>query len=121
MDDAGPFPPPVRTGETSFPVSVEWSMEQLLSLSKRDVLGMWRAAPAATLDELQGHFTGLIPNAGDSAAQARALAYMYDTEQRFGHWLGKAFRKTGDNTGEGYNRYRTPGEKLNGSSRLLQR
>jgi hypothetical protein len=100
------------TAGASFPITPEWSTEQLLGLSKEDVIKLWGDAPAATLEELQGHFAGLIPNAGNTEAQARAAEFMYNENHRNGYWLGKAYRKTGDNEGEGYNRWRMPGGKV---------
>src|SRR5260370_1248569 len=96
----------------SFPITSEWSTEQLLALSKEDVISLWSSAPTATLEDLQGHFMGLIPNAGNAESQALAAEFMYNENHRNGYWLGKAYRKTGDNVGEGYNRWRLPGGKV---------
>lgn len=95
-------------GEASFPITRNWSMEQLLALTKAEAIKLWSDAPAVTLDELQGHFMGIIPNAGDPEFQEYVRGYMYDEDQRQGYWLGKAYRKTGQNQGEGYNNYRMP-------------
>ena len=100
------------TGEASYPITSNWSIEQLLALSRDDVIEMWGNLPAATLTELQGHFMGLVPNAGHRDSQTATSAFMYDENSERGYWLGKAYRQTGPNEGEGYNRWRRPGGKI---------
>jgi hypothetical protein len=105
--------------EASFPITSNWSVERLLSMTKEETIELWGGLPAVTLEELQGHFTGLIPNAGSAERQASALAFMYDEASVRGYWLGKAYRKTGPNAGEGYNRWRLPGGKIERRSRFI--
>lgn len=92
--------------EASHPLTRQWSLEALLALTGTAVLELWRQAPAATLEELQGHFMGLIPNAGDVDQQIYTAKTMFNVKSSTGYWLGKAYRKTGHNQGEGYNRWR---------------
>lgn len=101
-----------KTAETSYPITANWSLEQLLAMDKAEVLSRWNDLPAVSLEELQGHFAGVLPNAGDADAQARAFDFMYNENSEKGYWLGKAYRKTGPNQGEGYNRWRFPGGKV---------
>ncbi|MEI6723823.1 MAG: hypothetical protein WCO67_23930 [Betaproteobacteria bacterium] len=96
----------------SFPISSHWTMERLLKLSHPQIIALWRDLPAATLEELQGHFTGITPNAGDAERQARIAGNMYNEDSERGYWLGKAYRKTGANEGEGYNRWRRKGGQI---------
>jgi hypothetical protein len=99
-------------GEASYPVTSNWSIEQLLALTRDEVVEIWGKLPSATLEELQGHFMGVIPNAGDSERQAGTAEFMYNEYSERGYWLGKAYRKIGPNEGEGYNRWRFPGGKV---------
>lgn len=103
----------------SFPVSSQWTMERLLSLSHPKILALWRDLPAATLEELQGHFMGVLPNAGDAERQARIANNMYNPASERGYWLGKAYRKIGDNFGEGYNRWRRVGGQIVRNARFI--
>jgi hypothetical protein len=96
----------------SFPITATWSMEALLALSRQEIVDLWKSLPAATLDELQGHFMGLVPNGGDPERQLGTSKFMYDENSEKGYWLGKAYRKKGPNEGEGYNRWRYPGGRI---------
>ncbi len=107
-----------QSAEQSFPVTENWSVEGLLAMSRQDVLDLWRDAPGASLQDMQGHFMGLIPNAGDSKQQRETGVFMYnEVSPNGGYWLGKAFTKTGENEGEGYNRFR----QSDGTIRFTQR
>lgn len=110
-------PVPARH-EAAFPLTPNWSVERLLTMTKEEVIALWATLPAVSLDELQGHFTGIIPNPGNPERQASTFDYMYDENSVRGYWLGKAYRKTGDNEGEGYNRWRVPGGKVERRSRF---
>lgn len=105
--------------EAAFPITPNWSVERLLSMTKEETIELWKTLPAVSLEELQGHFTGIIPNCGDPQRQAAATEYMYDENSVRGYWLGKAYRKTGPNEGEGYNRWRLPGGKIERRSRFI--
>src|SRR5688572_15013499 len=85
--------------EASFPISARWSVERLLGLTKDQTVELWRSLPAVSLDELQGHFMGLVPNHGDPVKQASTTDFMYNHHSVRGYWLGKAYRKTGENEG----------------------
>lgn len=98
--------------QASHPITPDWSLEQLLSMDKAEVIRRWRDLPAVSLEELQGHFEGILPNHDDPDAQAAAMNIMYNENSESGYWLGKAYRKTGPNQGEGYNRWRLPGGRV---------
>jgi hypothetical protein len=108
-----------RHFEAAFPITPNWSVERLLSMTKEETIELWSTLPAVSLEELQGHFMGIIPNYGDPERQAAATAYMYDENSVRGYWLGKAYRQTGPNEGEGYNRWRLPGGKIERRSRFI--
>jgi hypothetical protein len=110
---------PERALGASFPISSKWTMERLLTLSHPKILTLWADLPAATLDELQGHFTGVLPNAGDAERQSRLKLSMYNETSERGYWLGKAFRKVAPNAGEGYNRWRRGGGKIVRNARFI--
>ena len=62
------------------------------------------AAPAVEMSELNGHYLGLVPNAGDPERRASTDDFMYNENSERGYWLGKAYQPTDATTGEGYNR-----------------
>jgi hypothetical protein len=97
----------VAVDETS-----EWTLERVLALSRDEIIALWKAAPAADMAELNGHYMGLVPNAGDPERRAATDARMYDENSDIGFWLGKAYQPTTATTGEGYNRWRYPGGKV---------
>ena len=106
------------TTQASYPITPRYSLEQLLAMGGQEIIETWGALPAASLDELQGHFMGLVPNGDDPKRQAETGGRMYNENSVKGFWLGKAYRKTGDNEGEGYNRHRLPGGRIVHSNRF---
>ena len=89
-----------------------WTEEKVLALTRDEVLELWGQCPAVEMAELCGEYTGLIPNAGDEEAQKRSAAVMYNEESPTGYWLGKAFSPLSHTKGDGYNRYRWPGGRV---------
>lgn len=98
----------------SMPVtpSGEWSMEKILKLNRAQLFEMWKKLPAAPMREMNGHYTGLVPNAGKPTEQAQTTNYMYNEDSTRGYWLGKAYKAYSDTKGEGYNRWRFQGGKV---------
>ncbi len=92
--------------------ATEWTEEKIMALTRDEVIELWRKCPAVDMDELDGEYKGLIPNAGNEAAQKATAAVMYDEDSFTGYWLGKAFKPLGPTSGDGYNRYRRPGGKI---------
>lgn len=92
----------------SFPLSAAgaWTMERLLALDHEGTVALWKTLPAADLAELNGHYQGIVSNAGDHQRQARTSGFMYDENSPRGYWLGKAYRPLTETEGEGYNRWR---------------
>lgn len=92
----------------SFPLSAKgaWTMEKLLALNHESTVALWKTLPAADMAELNGHYQGIVPNAGDTERQARTSGFMYDEDSPRGYWLGKAYRPLTETEGEGYNRWR---------------
>jgi hypothetical protein len=90
----------------------EWTEEKLMALTRDEVIELWKQCPAVEMTELVGEFTGLIPNAGDEERQKRTAEVMYNENSRTGYWLGKAFWPLSKTRGDGYNRYRWPGGRV---------
>lgn len=90
----------------------DWTLERVLAMGQTEIVALWKQCPAATLEEMNGHFLGLIPNADDPVAKKRIDAFMYDENSVRGYWVGKAYKRTSETTGEGYNRWRHPGGKF---------
>lgn len=101
--------------------SGQWTLEKLLSLTQAEQETMWHKLPAPTLKEMNGHYLGLGPQADDPAVQKSYAAYMYDEKSVRGAWLGKAFHPLTATTGEGYNRWRFPGGKIERNLRMATR
>lgn len=102
----------VGSATASYPITASYSLEQILAMTRDEVLKLWGTLTAVSLEELQGHFMGLVPNGGDPERQAQTAEFMYNENSERGHWCGKAYLKTGENQGEGYNRWRFPGGKI---------
>ena len=98
--------------ESSFPVTEDWSIERILALTRTEVVALWKTLDPPEFTELDGHYMGLIPNAGDPATQKSTGDFMYNQSSEIGYWLGKAYKPTGAAKGEGYNRWRKPGGEV---------
>ena len=103
---------PEKRGASSFPITQTWSVEKLLALSKDEVIALWKQLDPPDFTELDGHYMGLVPNAGDAAAQEALGNFMYNEDSDRGYWLGKAYKPTSATKGEGYNRWRKPGGEV---------
>ena len=101
-----------KTESQSFPITETWSVEKLLALSKDEVVALWKTLDPPEFTELNGHYMGLVPNAGDAATQKATGNFMYNENSDIGYWLGKAYKPTSATKGEGYNRWRKPGGKV---------
>jgi hypothetical protein len=101
---------PIATGK--------WTLEQLLSLSQQEGIELWRTLPSPTLEEMNGHYTGYIPSHQDLGEFA---ANMHSETSPVGYWLGKAFHPLDSKVGEGYNRWRFPGGRVERSLQMATR
>lgn len=98
-----------------------WTLEKLLSLTQAEQERLWRQLPAPTLAEMNGHYLGIGPQADNTEVQKSYAAYMYDEKSIRGAWQGKAFRPLTATTGEGYNRWRFPGGRIERNLRMATR
>ncbi len=96
---------PKATGE-------DWTLERVLAMGRTEIVELWKQCPAATLEEMNGHYVGFIPNTGDPFAKKLTDNFMYNENSERGYWLGKAYKRTSATKGEGYNRWRRPGGKF---------
>jgi hypothetical protein len=101
-----------RSPDASIPLSPHWTIEKILSMSHDETMALWKTLPPVPLQELHGHYMGLVPNAGDPKRQAGMADYMYNEKSVRGYWLGKVYRQNGENAGEGYNVWRFPNGKI---------
>lgn len=90
----------------------EWTIAKVMDLSKEQAIELWRTLPAADIQKMNGEFCGLVPNPRDEEARKRTAEVMFNESSVNGYWLGKAYRPTGDNKGEGYNHWRKLGGKV---------
>jgi hypothetical protein len=111
-EDVKAAPGRVRSASMPLSPSGEWSLEEILALDRDATIALWKTLPAAPMAELDGHYQGLVPNAGDSKLQSATRDHMYNESSPSGYWLGKAYRPLTATTGEGYNRWRFPGGKV---------
>jgi hypothetical protein len=107
--------------QTPVGASGTWTLEKLLSLSQAEQEALWRTLPAPSLEEMNGHYMGLGPQADNPEVQKRYAAYMFDEKSVRGAWLGKAFRPLSATMGEGYNRWRFPGGRIERNLRMATR
>lgn len=98
-----------------------WSLEKLLALSQAEGIELWKTLPAVPMKEMNGHYMGLGPGADNVEYQKGYADYMFNEKSVRGYWLGKAFRPLSATTGEGYNRWRFPGGKIQRNLRMATR
>ena len=86
------------------------TLDRLLAMTQRQHLELWKTLDAPKVQDLNGEFFGVVTTLGLTPA-IYSLTYdvMFNTTGISGWWLGKAFRATGETTGEGYNRWQRPG------------
>ena len=107
--------------QTPAGASGAWTLEKLLALTQAEQETLWRGLPSPTLQEMNGHYLGLGPQADKPNVQQSYAAFMYDEKSVRGAWLGKAFRPLTPTTGEGYNRWRFPGGRVERNLRMATR
>lgn len=87
----------------------KWTIEKIMALNRERVIELWKECPAVDMAELDGEYTGLVPNAGNEAAAERTAAVMFDENSVRGYWLGKAYKPLSATKGDGYNHWRKAG------------
>lgn len=98
--------------QTPIGSSGQWSLEKLLALTQKEGVELWRSLPAVPLQEMNGHYLGLVPFADNIEQQQDFASDARNEHANSGYWLGKGFKPVTETTGEGYNRYRLPGGKI---------
>lgn len=104
--------------QTPAGLSGRWSLEKLLALTQAEGIALWKTLPPVPMAEMNGHYMGLGPDAKDEKYQKGYAAFMFDEKSPRGYWLGKAFRPLTDTTGEGYNRWRHVGGRIDRNLRI---
>ncbi len=107
--------------QTPIGTSGKWSLEKLLALTQAEGIELWRGLDAVSMDEMNGHYMGMGPDALNEEYQRGYADFMFNENSRLGFWLGKAFRPLTETTGEGYNRWRFPGGKVVRNLRMATR
>jgi hypothetical protein len=107
--------------QTPVGTSGKWSLEMLLALTQEEGIALWRTLPAPTVAEMNGHYMGMGPGADNPAYQKGYAEYMFNEKSVRGYWLGKAFHPLSATTGEGYNRWRFPGGRIERNLRMATR
>lgn len=91
----------------------KWTKEDVMKLGREEVIELWRQCPAANVTELVGEFDGRVPVGEDEEAQIRLdESILFDETGAHGYWLGKAFWPLSKTRGDGYNRVRRTGGKI---------
>jgi hypothetical protein len=91
----------------------KWTRENIMDLGLEEIIDLWKQCPAAEVTEMIGEFDGRVPVARDPEAQKKLdKSVLFDEEGVHGYWLGKAFWPLSKTTGDGYNRVRRPGGKI---------
>lgn len=104
--------------QTPVGTSGKWTMEKLNALTQEEGIALWRTLPAPTLQEMNGHYVGLGPGADNPTYQKGYAEYMFNEKSVRGYWLGKAFHPVSATAGEGYNRWRFPGGRIERNLRM---
>lgn len=99
-------------GAANLQTEETWTEEKVMALAREEVLDLWGECPAVEMAELYGEYKGLIPNAGDEERQKATAKTMYNEDGPLGYWLGKAYTPLSHSKGDGYNRWRRPGDKV---------
>jgi hypothetical protein len=73
--------------------------EDLQKLTRAQALAFFSTLPAASHEELDGEYEGFLMWPENEEAARRSAEFM-------SRWMGKAYKRTGPNSGEGYNRWR---------------
>lgn len=94
------------SGESPKEAKKEWIIEDVMAMGQAEIIELWEQSPAATLEEMDGLFVGYIPFADNPTNEKRIQKVMYNVNSARGFWVGKAYTKTGENKGEGYNKWR---------------
>ena len=58
-----------ESASQAFPITEKWSVEKLLALTRDEVIALWKTLDPPEFTELDGHYMGIIPNAGDLSTQ----------------------------------------------------
>jgi hypothetical protein len=107
--------------QTPVGTSGTWTLEKLLALTQAEGIALWRTLPAPALEEMNGHYMGMGPDGANTEYQAGYAKFMFNEHSVRGYWLGKAFRPLNATTGEGYNRWRFPGGRIERNLRMATR
>jgi hypothetical protein len=87
----------------------DWTVDKLVALDREQALELFRTLPTAAFEEMEGEYRGYLPDGGSEELRKRYAEGIFNEETSFGCWLGKAFKRTNDTAGEGYNYCRKPG------------
>lgn len=91
----------------------KWTRENIMKLGREEIIELWKQCPAADVTELIGEFDGRVPVDDDEEAQRRLdESILFDEAGSHGYWLGKAFWPLSKTRGDGYNRVRRTGGKI---------
>jgi len=90
----------------------QWTRENIMELKLEEVIELWKQCPAVEMSELIGEYDGIIPKAENNEGWERMREYMHDENSQPGYWLGKAFWPLSKTRGDGYNRYRHAGGRI---------
>ena len=91
----------------------KWTIPQLVVLKRDEFISLWKSLPAPDFYEMNGEYSGYCIDGGDLEIRKRTAESMFNETSFLGYWLGKAFKPTGENKGEGYNFSRRPGGWIN--------
>ncbi len=90
----------------------KWTIEKVMALSRQEVIELWKTLPAPDFEELDGEYTGHVPDGGDEEVRKQVAEVMFNETSALGFWLGKAYKAASSTKGEGYNHWRKPGDRV---------
>ncbi len=89
-----------------------WTIEKVMALGPEETIELWKTLPAPDFQEMAGEYAGHVPDGGDEKVRARVAEVMFNESSALGFWLGKAYKSLSPTTGEGYNSFRKPGDRV---------
>jgi hypothetical protein len=92
--------------------TTQWTAERALALSREEFIQLFKTLPAPEFEGFAGEFTGYAHLGDTEESRQRVTAVMYDENSERGYWLGKAYKPETQDRGEGYNRWRRPGGRV---------
>ncbi|MHB8895625.1 MAG: hypothetical protein ACYC99_10680 [Candidatus Geothermincolia bacterium] len=88
-----------------------WTMDKLLELHLNEIMELFASLSAPSFDEMNGEYASAVLDQGNKFKRL-IIDLWLDNPLNYGHWLGKAFTRSCDTEGQGYNLARKYGQVI---------